>query len=53
MTDDPSLLALELISPAVVLIAKADRQPQYDEEVQGSIEKHIRHFCDMYMKEAI
>ena len=51
-TDDPSLLALELISPAVVLIAKADRQPKCDEEVQESIEKHLRHFCDMYMKEA-
>jgi len=50
--DDPSMLALELISPAVVLIAKADRQPKCDEEVQESIEKHLRHFCDMYMKEA-
>ena len=53
MTDDPSMLALELISPAVVLIAKTDRQPKCDEEVQESIEKHLRHFCDMYMKEAI
>ena len=50
--DDTSMLALELISPAVVLIAKADRQPECDKEVQESIEKHLRHFCDMYMKEA-
>ena len=47
--DDPSMLALELISPAVVLIAKADRQPECDKEVQESIEKHLRHFCDSYM----
>ena len=47
--DDPSMLALELISPAVVLIAKADRQPECDKEVQESIEKHLRHFCDTYM----
>ena len=51
LEDDSSILALELISPVVVLIAKADRQPQCDKEVQKSIEKHIRHFCDMYMKE--
>ena len=50
--DDPSILALELISPVVVLIAKADRQPQFEKEVQESIEKHIRHFCDKYMKES-
>jgi hypothetical protein len=50
--DDPSILALELISPAVVLIAKADRQPECDKDVQEIIEKHLRHFCDMYMKEA-
>lgn len=50
--DDPSILALELISPAVVLIAKADRQPECDKDVQEIIEKHLRHFCNMYMKEA-
>ena len=32
--------------------AKADRQPECDKDVQEIIEKHLRHFCDMYMKEA-
>ena len=47
--DDPELLATELTAPVVLLIAKADRQPQLDKEVMESIEKHIRHFCDVYM----
>ena len=47
--DDPSLLAVELTAPAVLWIAQADRQPQYVDEVMGNIEKHIRHFCDVYM----
>ena len=47
--DDPSLLAIELTAPAVLWIAKADRQPQYEGEVMGNIEKHMRHFCDVYM----
>ena len=47
--DDPELLATELTAPVVLLIAKADRQPQCDKEVMESIEKHIRHFCDVYM----
>ena len=47
--DDPVLLATELTAPVVLLIAKADRQPQLDKEVMESIEKHIRHFCDVYM----
>ena len=47
--DDPGLLADELAAPVVLLIAKADRQPQHREEVTESIEKHIRHFYDVYM----
>ena len=47
--DDPELLANELASPVVLLIAKADRQPQYEQEITQSIERHIRHFCDVYM----
>ena len=49
--DDPELLATELTAPVVLLIAKADRQPQCEREVMESIEKHIRHFCDVYMSE--
>ena len=49
--DDPALLANELTAQVVLLIAKADRQPQCDQEITEIIERHIRHFCDVYMKE--
>ena len=49
--DDPALLATEVTASVVLLISKADRQPQYEQEIMESIEKHIRHFCDVYMKE--
>lgn len=48
--DDPEMLAVELTAPAVLLIARADRQPQCEQEVLDSMEKHIRHFCAVYMK---
>ena len=48
--DDPVLLATEVTAPVVLWIAKADRQPQYEQEIMDSIEKHIRHFCDVYMR---
>ena len=48
--DDPALLAIELVSPVVLWVSKADREPQYEQEIMDSIEKHIRHFCDVYMK---
>ena len=47
--DDPALLSAELTAPAVLQIARADRQPQYSEESLKSIEAHIRHFCKVYM----
>ena len=49
--DDPALLSVELVSPVVLWVSKADRQPQYEQEIMDSIEKHIRHFCDVYMRE--
>ena len=49
--DDPALLSIELVSPVVLWVSKADRQPQYEQEIMDSIEKHIRNFCDVYMKE--
>lgn len=49
--DDPELLATELTSPVVLWIAKADRQPQYEQEIIKSIEEHLYHFCNVYMKE--
>lgn len=49
--DDPELLATELVSPVVLWIAKSDRQPQYEQEIIKSIEEHIYHFCNVYMKE--
>ena len=48
--DDPELLAVELTAPAVLQIARSDRQPQYEEECMEYIEKHMRHFCKVYMK---
>ena len=49
-TDDPTRLAVELTAPAVLEIARSDRQPQYGQEALEAIEKHLRHFCDVYMK---
>ncbi|WP_036606908.1 TetR/AcrR family transcriptional regulator [Oribacterium sp. P6A1] len=49
--DDPELLAVELTAPAVLQIARSDRQPQYEEECMEYIEKHLRHFCKVYMRE--
>ena len=49
--DDPLLLAMELSAPAVLLVAKADREPQALKEVLESIERHLWHFCAVYMKE--
>ena len=48
--DDPALLAAELTAPAVLQIARSDRQPQCEEECMEYIEKHLRHFCKVYMK---
>ncbi len=48
--DDPAMLAVELTAPAVLLIARADRQPQCEKEILDDMERHIRHFCAVYMK---
>ena len=48
--DDPELLAVELTAPAVLQIAKSDRQPQCEKECMEYIEKHMRHFCKVYMR---
>ena len=48
--DDPKLLAAELTAPAVLQIARADRQPQCEKECMEYIEKHLRHFCKVYMR---
>jgi hypothetical protein len=48
--DDSALLAAELTAPAVLQIARSDRQPQCEEECMEYIEKHLRHFCKIYMK---
>ena len=49
--DDPPLLAMELTSPAVLLISQADRQPQCANEILEKIEKHLQHFCDVYIRQ--
>ena len=48
--DDPELLAMELTAPASLLISQADRQPQCADETLEKIERHLRHFCDVYMR---
>ncbi|MBQ7587127.1 MAG: hypothetical protein IJT37_03765 [Lachnospiraceae bacterium] len=50
VTDDPKLLAVELTAPAVLQIARSDRQPQCEKECMEYIEKHLRHFCKVYMR---
>ena len=47
--DDPALLSAELTAPAVLQIARSDRQPQCEKDALESIEKHLQHFCDVYM----
>ena len=49
--DDPAMLAIELTSPAVLWIAQSDREPERTDEILEKIEKHIRHFCAVYMNE--
>ncbi len=51
--DDQELLAAELTAPAVLQIARSDRQPQCEEECMEYIEKHLRHFCKVYMREEV
>ena len=48
--DDPAILSAELTAPAVLQIAKSDRQPQCEEDALESIEKYLQHFCDVYMQ---
>ena len=48
--DDPELLSAELTAPAVLQIARADRQPQCEKNALECIERHLRHFCNVYMR---
>ena len=48
--DDPKMLAVELTAPAVLQIARSNRQPQCEKECMEYIEKHLRHFCKVYMR---
>lgn len=49
-SDDSDLLAAELTAPVVLQIARSDRQPRCEEECMEYIEKHLRHFCKVYMR---
>lgn len=46
--DDPRLLAVEIASPAVLLVSESDRMPDKRDEILKNFEEHIRHFCDVY-----
>ena len=48
--DDPEMLATEFTAPAVLMIARSDREPACEKEMLERIEKHVRHFCDVYME---
>ena len=50
--DDPELLSVELTAPAVLQIARSDRQPQCEKDALECIEKHLQHFCNVYMEES-
>ena len=45
---DAEMMALEIISPVSLMIAKADREPECREEIMETIERHIRHLCGLY-----
>ena len=45
---DAEMMAMEFISPVSLLIAKADRQAECREEIMETIERHLRHLCDLY-----
>ena len=47
--DDPELLATELTASVALWVSQSDRQPRYKDEIAENIEKHVRHFCDVYM----
>ena len=49
--DEPEMLALELAGPVVLMVARADREPQLADEILEDIEEHLEHFCRIYMKE--
>ena len=51
--DDPELLSAELTAPAVLQIARADRQPQCEIDALECIERHLQHFCDVYMDNTV
>ncbi len=46
--DDPESVAMELIAPCVLYIAKADRQPECRDDVLKAVEKHLWHVCKHY-----
>ncbi|MCR5095158.1 MAG: TetR/AcrR family transcriptional regulator [Erysipelotrichaceae bacterium] len=45
---DPALMALQLIAPVSLLIAKADREEESQEECLKAVRKHLKHFCETY-----
>ncbi|SHK50555.1 TetR/AcrR family transcriptional regulator [Fibrobacter sp. UWB12] len=48
--DNPALLAMELIAPVTVLVSKVDRQPNSKKDALKLIEKHVKHFVEIYKK---
>ena len=45
---DPAMMALQLIAPVSLIIAKADREEESQEECLKAVRKHLKHFCETY-----
>lgn len=46
--NDPKLLALEFVAPVTVLLHICDREPEREDEILKRIDKHLRHFAQIY-----
>ncbi|MCR5481916.1 MAG: hypothetical protein K6F52_03890, partial [Clostridia bacterium] len=46
---DPNILAIEIAMPVTVMIAKADRQPELEQDMLIWVLKRLRHVCYVYM----
>ena len=46
--EDPTLLALQFVSPVTLLIQMCDREPQREQEALELIQAHLNHFVRVY-----
>lgn len=48
---DPEIMAAQLCLPVSVWINLCDREPEREDEVMGLVERHIRQFFIMHIRE--